>query len=177
MGIWQQINSQISVIAAISVCAHLLFGMSARARPLRDNILSSLIVRRKRERDTRERCPEINTHNELRLAAIRTLDLDRGVAPRVLRLRHARRNPMRHMLLRHTIPRRRIQRLLRTMLRVLHIGVDGGVMLGESVLRVVGHWTRRTVRGRVAWRTAELILCRRLTVAHGQSGRAAVGGR
>lgn len=153
---------------------HLLFRVSSSARPFRDDILSGLIVGRKGKRDTRKGCPKINTDDQLRPVAIRTLDLDSGVASRELGLRHARRNAMRHMLLWQAVPWRRVQRLLRSMLRVLHIGVDGGGMLDEGVLRIMGHWTRRTVRGRVAWRTAELVLWRWLTVAHGHSRRAAI---
>lgn len=57
--------------------------------------------------------------------------------------------------------------MLRSMLGVLHIRVEGGGMLDEGVLGVMGHRARRTVCGGVAWRTAELVLWRMLTVVHG----------
>lgn len=128
-------------------CAHLLFGVSASARPFRDDILSGLVVGRKRKRDTREGCPKINTDNELRPVAVRSLRVESGVAPRVLRLRHALRDAMGHMLLRYAVSWGRVQRLLRSMLGVLHIRIEWGGMLDEGVLGVVGHRARRTVRG------------------------------
>lgn len=146
--------------------------MSSRARPFCDDILPGLIVGRERECDPRKGRAKVNTDNELRLAAIRTLDLDGGVAPRVLRLRHAGRDAVRDVLLWHAVPRRCVERLLHSRLRVLHIGIDGGGVLDEGVLGVVGHWTRRTVRtrGGVARRSTQLLLWwRRVTVIHGQT--------
>lgn len=117
--------------------------MGSGTGPFRDYVFSGLVIGRKGKRDTGESRAEIDTDDELRLVAIRCLDLDGGVT--VLGL-HARWD--RHVLLGlHAIARRRVHGLLHAVLGVLHVGVgvDGGGVLGEGVMRVVGHWTRRTV--------------------------------
>lgn len=117
--------------------------MGSGTRPFRDDVFSGLVVSRKGKCDTGERCAEVDTDDKLCLVAIRTLDLDGGVS--VLSL-HTRWDG--HVLLGlHAVARRRIHRLLHAVLGVLHIGVgvDGSWVLGEGVMRVVGHRTRRSV--------------------------------
>lgn len=119
--------------------------MSSSTGPFCDDVFTGLVVGRKGKGDTGEGCSEINTNDELGFVAIRALDLDGGVSVLGLRL-HAGRD--RHVLLRlHAVTwRRGVHGLLHAM-RVLHVGVgiDGGGVLGEGMMRVGWHWTRRTV--------------------------------
>lgn len=127
--------------------------MGSCARPFRDDILASLVVGRKGERDTGEGGTKINADNELCLAPVR-VGFDGGIAHSVLLLRHAGRDPGSHGLVLHAVTRG-IHLVLDTGL-VLQGRVERGGVL--AVLLAGNHRTRRTVIYRITRRATQLWL-------------------
>jgi hypothetical protein len=184
------------------VITHLLFGLVTSARPFGDNVLLGLGVCRKGEGDTREssslRCYsmlfrhlvfgvtyEINSHNQLSLAAIGVARNFSGTASWVL-IVHVLHSLL---LLLHLILGigtaiswwLRGTHLLRVLTHVSLAGIDrGGVMTAGELLLSWGHRTLGTTGGgviRVAGRAAQLLRIHRKTgLGGGRRWRGTGGG-
>lgn len=152
-------------------CTYLLLRVSSSTRPFRNNVLPRLIVRRKSKRYAREGRSEIHTHDQLSLAPTSTLDFDGGVAQAVL-LGHPWGDSMGGGRV-HAVAGRGAHGLLgrRRGVGILHVGVNGGRVMGQLLLA----WRERTRRSTksVTGRATQGVL------VHGEAGggRAVAGER
>lgn len=145
--------------------------MSTRTGPFGDNVLASLIVRRKSKSNPGKGGTKINPHDQLSLATIGTLDLDCWIA-QVLRLRHTRGHRGRGQRLLYPIPRRGPD-MLHGRLGILHIGIEWRRMRSQLA------WGQRTggTAVRVTRGPSQSVLL--LLRVHRKTGRrrAGMGGR
>lgn len=132
--------------------------MSSGAGPFRNNILPRLIVRRKGKGDARESGPKVNADDQLRLAPTSTLDFDGGV-PQTVLLGDPWGDSMGGGLL-HAVAGRGTHGLGRRG-GILHVGVDGGRVMGQLLAR--GKRTSGSTKG-VTGRATQGIL------VHGETG-------